>query len=262
MEILIPILVLGALGLFFGAGLAIASKKFAVHIDPRLEKIHGLLPGANCGACGGAGCFGFAEDILSGKSSIEACRVSEEAVKEQIARLLGKKIEKKVKLVATLHCYGGKKVKDRFIYQGIKSCVAANQILGGLKSCVYGCLGYGDCARVCPFDAIKISEESIPVVDENECKACNKCVLLCPKKLFSLRPITRKVYVACLSHDSGKDTRTACPVGCIACRKCEQVCPVAAIQVIDNLAVIDYDKCTSCGKCVDVCPMKTIRKKE
>ncbi|MDD2752375.1 MAG: RnfABCDGE type electron transport complex subunit B [Candidatus Omnitrophica bacterium] len=262
MEILIPVLILGALGLFFGLGLAFASRKFAVHVDERLEKIHGLLPGTNCGACGGAGCFGFAEDILSGKLPVDACRLSEEAVKEQIARLLGKKIEKKVKLVASLHCYGGKKVKDKFLYQGIKGCVAANQVLGGQKSCVYGCLGFGDCVRVCPFDAIKISIDGIPIVDENKCKACNKCVLLCPKKLFSLRPITHNVYVACLSHDLGNLTRLVCPVGCIACHKCEQACPADAIHVIDNLAVIDYHKCISCGKCVEACPVKTIRKKE
>jgi len=262
MEILIPILTLAVLGLLFGMGLAVASKKFAVKIDPRLEKILGLLPGANCGACGGAGCFGFAESILSGKLSIDACKVSGEAVKEQIAKLLGQKIEKKVKLVATLHCYGGKKVKDRFIYEGVKECVAANLVLGGQKECVYGCLGFGDCERVCPFDAIKMSDEGVPIVDESKCKACNKCVLICPKKLFSLRPVTGKVYVACSSHDLGKDTRAVCPVGCIACRKCEQICPVDAIHVIDNLAVIDYNKCTSCCKCVEVCPTKTIRKAE
>jgi Na+-translocating ferredoxin:NAD+ oxidoreductase RNF subunit RnfB len=258
MDIFIPILGLGSLGLLFGMGLAIASKKFAVAVDPRLEKILGLLPGSNCGACGGAGCFGFAEAILSGKLSIDACRVSEEKIKEQIAELLGKKLEKKVKLVATLHCNGGQKVKERFLYDGIEDCVAANLVRGGQKECVWGCLGFGSCAEVCPFGAIKMSEEGLPVVDEGKCKACNKCVEICPKKLFSLAPFEKNVYVACSSYDLGKDTRLVCPVGCIACRKCEQVCPADAIHVIDNLAVIDYNKCTSCGECVKVCPMKTI----
>lgn len=276
MDILIPVLTLGVLGLIFGIGLAVASKRFAVQTDPRLERIVGLLPGANCGACGGAGCFGFAEGVLSGKISLDACRVSEDAVKEQIARLLGQKAEKKVKLAATLHCYGGKKVKDRFIYKGIEECVAANLLLGGQKSCVYGCLGFGDCVRICPFGAIKMSEEGIPVIDEAKCRACKKCVLVCPKKLFTLRPVTHKVYVGCMSHDLGKDTRVSCPVGCIACKKCEQICPVDGVHVIDastalsinpepsrridNVAVIDYKKCTSCGKCVEVCPTKTIKK--
>jgi len=259
MEILIPILTLGALGLVFGVGLAIASKKFAVWVDPRLERVHGLLPGSNCGACGGAGCFGFAEMLLSGKKGVEACRVAEEAIKEKIAKLLGQKLQKQVRKVATLHCYGGTRVESRFIYQGIEDCVAANLVLGGQKACVFGCPGLETCVRVCPFGAITMSEEKLPIVNKDRCKACNKCVLICPKKLFSLNPMTHPVFVACSSHDSGKDTKAVCPVGCIACKLCEKACPVDAIHVIDNLAVIDYHKCVSCGKCVEACPMKTIR---
>lgn len=259
MEILIPILTLGFLGLIFGVGLAIASKRFAVHVDPRLDRIHGLLPGANCGACGGAGCFGFAESILSGKLKIDACRVANDQAKEKIAGILGRKLVKGVKAVAVLHCNGGNKVKDRFRYQGIKDCIAANLALGGQKECVWGCLGFGTCVQACPFGALKMSKEGLPVVETAKCKACNKCVLVCPKKLFSLVPLTHNVYVACSSHDIGKDTKAVCPVGCIACKLCEKACPVDAIHVIDNLAVIDYNKCTSCGECVKVCPMKTIR---
>ena len=259
MEILIPIITLGVLGAIFGAGLAIASKKLAVQVDPRLEKIHGLLPGSNCGVCGGAGCFGFAENLLSGKMPVDACRVSEEAVKEQIAKLLGRKLEKKTKKVAVLHCNGGIRVKDRYVYDGIRDCVAANLVLGGQKECVFGCLGFDSCAGVCPFDAIKMTKEGLPVVDKDKCKACNKCVAICPKKLFSLIALAQPVYVACSSHDSGKDTKAVCAVGCIACRLCEKACKFDAIHVIDNLAVIDYHKCTSCGDCVKVCPAKTIR---
>jgi len=258
MEALIPVLTLGALGLFFGIGLAVSSRRFAVQIDPRLEKIHGLLPGANCGACGGAGCFGFAESILSGKISIDACRVAEEKEKGEIARLLGKKIEKQIKLSAVLHCNGGIRVKDRFLYQGIKDCVAANIVLGGQKECAWGCLGFGSCADVCPFGAIRMSEEGLPVVDPDKCKACNKCVQVCPKKLFALIPAKQNVYVACRSHDLGKDTKAVCPAGCIGCRLCEKACKFDAIHVVDNLAAIDYNKCTSCGACVKVCPAKTI----
>jgi len=259
MEILIPVLTLGVLGLLFGVGLALASRKFAVEADPRLEKIHGLLPGSNCGSCGGAGCFGFAEGLLSGKMSIDACRVSEEKVKEKIAHILGKSLEKKVSTAALLHCNGGRRVSDSFIYKGIEDCVAANLVLGGQKECFYGCLGFATCVKVCPFGAIKISEGNLPVVDTVKCKACNKCVLVCPKKLFSLVPVTQNVYVACSSHDTGKDTKAVCPVGCIACGLCVKACKFDAIHVVDNLALIDYNKCTSCAECVKVCPMKTIR---
>jgi len=258
MEILFAILILGVLGLLFGIGLAIASKKLSVHIDPKLEEVQHLLPGSNCGACGNPGCFGFAESLLGGKSTIEGCRVCNEEAREKIAKVLGLKLAKQAKRVAILHCHGGLKVKDRFLYSGVQDCIAANLVLGGQKACVFGCLGFGTCVKVCPFDAIRMSEEGLPVVDENKCRACNKCVLACPKKLFSLVPVTHNVYVACSSHDLGKEVKAVCPVGCIACRLCEKTCKFQAITVVDSLAVIDYDKCTSCGECVKVCPAKTI----
>lgn len=261
MEILIPILVLGFLGVVFGVGLAVASKRLAVQVDPRLEKIHGLLPGSNCGACGGAGCFGFAEQILSGKSRIDGCRIANDQVKEKIAALLGRKLQKLAKSAVVLHCNGGKRVKDKFIYQGIEDCTAASLVLGGQKECLFGCLGLASCVEACPFGALKMSADGLPVVDKNKCKACNKCVEICPKKLFTLVPLTCDVYVACNSRDSGRDTRAVCPVGCIACRKCEQACPADAIHVIDNLALIDYNKCISCGKCIEACPVKCIKRR-
>jgi Na+-translocating ferredoxin:NAD+ oxidoreductase RNF subunit RnfB len=258
MEILTPILILGFLGMIFGIGLAVASKKLSVAVDERLEAISALLPGANCGACGGAGCFGFAQGLLSGKFNVDACRAAEEESKEKIARFLGQSLDKKIKRVAVLHCNGGLKARDRFIYFGLPDCAAANLVLGGQKACVWGCLGFGDCQAVCPFGAIVMSRQNLPVVDESKCKACSKCVLACPKKLFTLISVAGKVSVACASRDLGKDTKSACPMGCIGCRLCERACKFQAIKVVDNLAAIDYHKCTSCGECVKVCPMKTI----
>lgn len=261
MAILIPILVLGGLGLLFGLGLAVAAKKFSVTVDPRVDEIFSHLPHANCGACGMAGCMGFAEGLISGACTIEKCPVMHEEQREEIAKILGISVKEKEKLVATLHCNGGSKAEDRFIYHGIEECVAANLVMQGQKSCIFGCLSFGDCARVCPFSAIEMSQEGLPVVNEEKCKACNKCVEACPKKLFTLIPVKGKVYVACNSHDTGKDTKAACPVGCIGCKLCEKACKFDAIQVMDNLAVIDYNKCTSCGACITVCPVKCILKK-
>jgi Na+-translocating ferredoxin:NAD+ oxidoreductase RNF subunit RnfB len=262
MDILIPIIALGVLGLIFGIGLAIASKKFAVDVDPRLEKIHGLLPGSNCGVCGGAGCFGFAEAVLSGKMKIDACRVAKDKTKEEIAALLGRKLEKRAKTVAVLHCNGGIRAKNKFLYNGIEDCVAANLVLGGPKACQYGCIGYGSCAKACPFGAITMSKENLPVVNESKCTACGKCVAICPKKLYTLVPVAKTYAVRCSSMDIGRRVMEVCSVGCIACHKCEKACPVTAIKIIDNLSVIDYKVCDNRGKCFEVCPTDAIARKE
>ncbi|MFC1674452.1 RnfABCDGE type electron transport complex subunit B [Candidatus Omnitrophota bacterium] len=286
MDILIAILSLGSLGVLFAVSLTLASRKLAVKTDPRLDKLQELLPGSNCGACGSAGCIGFAESLLADKTVIDACRVCEQDAKQRIAGLLGRQLEKQVRKVAVLHCNGGSKVKDRFFYRGIEDCTAANLLLGGQKECIFGCLGFGTCEKVCPFGAIRMSDHGLPVVDEVKCKACNKCIEACPKKLFSLVPVSGKVYVACASLDSGREVKAACPVGCIACKLCERACKFDAIHVIgpsaeftlseaealrvnlegnrgvDNLAVIDYNKCTSCGECVKVCPTKCIRERD
>jgi len=261
MEILIPILTLGILGMIFGVSLTIASKKFSVQADPRLERISDLLPGSNCGACGQAGCFGFAESLLTGKLNPSNCRVSDEQTKQQIAELLGKSLEKEVKKIAILHCNGGIKVKDRFIYQGIEDCISANLVLGGQKECVFGCLGFGSCVKVCPFGAIKMGSEGLPLIDETKCTGCGKCVEACPKSLLSLVPIDKKYFVSCKSRDFGKKVLEVCSVGCIGCRKCEKACPTGAIKVIDNLAIIDYNICENKGQCFKVCPVKCIRKR-
>jgi len=259
MEILSAILILGFLGLLFGVGLAVSSKKLAVQVDEKVEKVFHLLPGANCGACGNPGCFGFAESLVGSKSAIDACRVTNDASKEEIARILGQSLEKMVKRTAVVHCQGGRKAQDRYNYQGIKDCLAASFILGGNKSCIFGCLGLGTCVKVCPFGAISMSDEMLPVIDPKICRACNKCVLACPKKIISLTPITGVVTVCCNSHDFGKDVKSVCPVGCIGCKICEKACKFGAMTVINNLAVIDYHKCTSCAACAKACPTQAIQ---
>jgi RnfABCDGE-type electron transport complex B subunit len=262
MEILLAAIILGSLGFIFGIGLAFASKKLAVCVDPKLSEVQHLLPGSNCGACGNPGCFGFAESLVKGKSPVEGCRVCSDESREKIAKILGLALEKQNKKIATLHCNGGLRVKDKYLYNGINDCISANLVLGGQKSCVFACLGFGTCVKACPFGAISMSDQGLPVVDKAKCRSCNRCVLACPKKLFSLVSVTNTVYVACSSHDLGKDVKNVCAVGCIACKLCEKACKFDAIHVVDNLAVIDYHKCTSCQDCVKVCPAKTIRVKE
>jgi Na+-translocating ferredoxin:NAD+ oxidoreductase subunit B len=263
MNILIPVLILGSLGIIFGIGLAVAAKKFCVVTDPRLEKVFSRLPGANCGACGMAGCMGFAEGLIKGNCTVEGCVVSTEAVRHDIAGMLGIEAKTKTKKLAVLHCHGGSlRVKNKFVYRGIKDCLSASLIMSGPKSCAYGCIGYGNCARACPFGAISMNDENLPVVNPDKCRACGKCVAACPKKLFSLLVSTKVYAVRCKSLDIGRNVSAVCPVGCIACRKCEKACPVKAIQIIDNLPVIDYNICDNRGECFKVCPTRAIAKKE
>ncbi len=262
MHILIPILALGGLGIIFGVGLAIAAKKFYVVTDPRIEQIYSNLPGANCGACGMPGCMGFAEGLIHGTCMVEKCVATEEKARHTIAKILGIEAKSKIRMSAVLHCHGGsKRVKDKFNYIGNKDCITANLIMEGPKACVYGCIGYGTCQRICPFGAISMNDEDLPVVDKDKCTACGKCVEACPKKLFSLVSVSKTYAVRCKSAYIGKNVMDVCSVGCITCRKCEKACPVKAIQIIDNIAVIDYKVCDNRGECFKVCPTKAIAKK-
>lgn len=257
-QFLVPILTLTGLGLFFSLVLTFASKKFAVAQDPKLGRILESLPGANCGACGMAGCAGFAEALTKGKLGLENCKACSEEQMAQISRILGVKLVLAEKMIASLRCHGGKKAKDKFIYQGLEDCQAASQLQGGQKSCGYACLGFGNCQKVCPFGAIQMSPEGLPIIDSELCTGCGKCVEACPLNLLVLIPRKSKVYIGCSSDDGPKEVVRVCSVGCIACKKCEQACLVEAIKIVENLAVIDYDKCTSCGECVKICPRKTI----
>lgn len=263
MNILIPILILTGLGVIFGAGLAWAAKKLCVHSDPRIEKIYALLPGANCGACGMAGCIGFAEALIQGTCTVDKCAVASSPQRADIAEILGVEIKAKFRQVAVLHCYGGnKRVKDKYNYSGIIDCLAADIIMGGPKECIYGCIGYGSCVKVCPFGAIIMSEDGLPQVFEDKCNACEKCVAICPKKLFTLAKEDKRYNIRCKSLYSGKKVMDVCSVGCITCGKCVKACPESAIKLVDNLAVIDYELCRNHGECFKVCPVNAIAKKE
>ncbi len=257
--IISSVAVLAGLGALFGAGLAYASKVFSVKVDPKVEKVLELLPGANCGACGYAGCNAFAMVLAEGKGEIEECPVCNEERRRKIAELLGRKVFEFERKKARCLCNGSRKnAKEKFNYQGVYNCRAAILIGEGPKKCFFGCLGLGSCVEACPFDALYMGDDGLPKVIDERCTACGKCVEACPKNLFILTPISKGVFIKCSNLDKGKTVREACKVGCIACGICVNRCPFNAITIKNNLAEIDFDKCTSCGLCVSGCPMHTI----
>lgn len=250
------IIILGVLGILFGFGLFAASRVFRVHVDPRVGRVQNALPGSNCGACGFAGCSGFAKAIVHGSADIAGCIPGGEDVSHLVADIMGVEAKEVEKTVAILRCQG-RDVADRYVYEGIMTCQAAELLYGGPKECPFGCIGFGDCAKACPFDALHMVN-GFPEVDEAACKSCGKCVTACPKDLFELITLSKLVHVRCISTDKGKLVRKYCKVGCIGCKKCETVCKFDAVHIENNIAVFDYEKCTSCGMCVKECPTGTI----
>lgn len=259
-HILIPVGAMAVLGLIFGVGLAYTLKIFGIEVDPIIFKIMSVLPGANCGACGKAGCAGFAEALKKKEAIPSGCVVSNEEARKSIAELLGIDYKPKVKTIATVLCNGGKRAKDKYSYKGIKTCKAASLVFGGQKVCAFGCLGFGECTEACPFDAIKMGSDDLPMVDPKRCTSCGNCVKACPKSLYVLIPAACNYYVKCSSKDPGAMTAKACKSGCIACFKCEKACPIGAVKVESNLSRIDPQACQNIGKCFEVCPTKVIVK--
>jgi Na+-translocating ferredoxin:NAD+ oxidoreductase RNF subunit RnfB len=255
------LVVLAALGVVFGVALAIVASRFVVKVDPKVEQVRETLPGANCGACGFAGCMGYAEAVVGNPDVASSlCAPGKAAVAEKVAAITGKKAEKVDPKIARVFCQGGTSLSQRkFIYTGALDCTAAVLAAGGDKACDYGCLGYGTCMRACPFDAITMSADNLPVISKEKCTACGKCVAACPKQVIELGPMAKAVVISCHSRDKGPDTKKKCQVGCIACSMCVRTCPVEAIKLENNLARIDFAKCITCGLCVKKCPTSAIK---
>lgn len=257
--IIFAIVSIGGLGIIFGAILGFASKIFAVDEDPRVGMVQECLPGANCGGCGYPGCGGLAAAIVAGKAPVNSCAPGGAKAAAAIAEVMGVVAEETEPMVAFVKCGGTcDKAQNKYEYDGIDDCIMASQLAGASsKACAYGCMGLGSCVKVCKFDAIKI-ENGVAVVNPDLCVACGKCISTCPKKIIDLVPKKKKVKVQCSSKDMGKAVMSVCSAGCIGCKICEKTCKFDAIHVIDNIAVIDYDKCKNCGMCANKCPKKVI----
>lgn len=248
------------MGAALGLLVAVASNAFTEVENPKLEAVLAALPGANCGACGFAGCAAYAAAVVDGAAPPGVCPVGGASCASRLARIMGVERKATLRQVALVRCTGGGRDREKYRYEGAADCLSASQVPGGgALSCAYGCLGLGSCAAACPFGAITVAEGAARV-DEERCKGCLKCIPACPRHLITLIPYGADVSVLCMNRDRGAQARMVCADGCIACGLCEKGCPCDAIHVEGLCARIDYDKCISCGACVDACPRHLIRK--
>ena len=254
---------LACIGIFFGIGLAIAAHKFAVERNPKVEEVMAVLPQAQCGGCGYAGCEGYAHAVVEDPDvPPNLCFPGKEAVGQKVAQITQKQMATRENAVARLRCdRQDGHVSHKHYYIGFDSCAAAHIAFGGPSRCHYACIGMGDCVRACPFKAIHL-QNAMPVVDEALCVGCGACARACPKSVLEIQPASARVYVPCSSKDFGKTVKDVCQVGCIACKICIKSCPAHAVFIEDNLIHIDHHICmhASCQmECVAKCPRHIFR---
>ncbi len=258
-DILIALAVVGALGLLCGILLALFAKFFYVPEDETAKALRECLPGVNCGACGFKGCDDYAAAIAEGRAKTNLCVPGGDDTSAALAAIMGVEAEATEPLVAFVHCNGNcEATSKKAVYEGVQSCRGATGLYGGPNACIYGCLGFGDCAVVCPSNAICI-RDGIAHIDPTLCIGCGLCSETCPKHIITMLQRDTKTVIMCQSRDKGAEARKLCSNACIACKKCEKSCPEGAISVVDNLARIDYEKCTRCGLCAEVCPTGCIK---
>ncbi len=259
-EALLPaILLVAGIGLIAGLLLAFASTVMAVPVNEKEVAVRDCLPGANCGACGFSGCDGYAKAVAAGGVATNLCRPGGAEAAEKISAILGVEAEKAEPVVAFVHCGGKCEINNqKAIYEGLKSCAAEKMLYGGKGACTFGCLGCGDCAKQCQYDAICMVN-GIARVDPRKCVGCGMCAKACPNHVISLVPKTEQVVITCPNHEKGAIARKECKYACIGCMKCQKNCAFEAITVVDNLAVIDYTKCTGCGTCAEGCPVGCLK---
>jgi len=256
---IVTVIAITCIGFGCSFALAIAAKFFEVKEDPRVDEVHELLPGINCGACGYPGCLEYAKAILSGEAELNLCAPGGSAMTVTLCEYLGTTAETAEKQVALVLCNGTNDVaKRRFEYNGIADCRAAHLVGGGDKACTYGCLGYSSCAVVCPTNAIEMVD-GVAKVHPELCISCEKCVATCPRNLIKMVPAKNTIHILCSSKDKGPAVRKVCTRGCIGCTMCVKLTKDEESIVMDGfLAKIDYTKEVQNKAIVEKCPPKCI----
>lgn len=252
------VILLAILGLVLGLIIGLAAKFMAVRHDPRIEQTAELLPGVNCGACGYAGCSDFARAVVEGEASPAECPVSSDEGVCRIAEFLGLEIGDQSRKTAVVHCGGDNRLaRWNSAYNGVRDCASAH-LVGETKACEYGCLGFGTCARACPFGAIEITKHGLAVVHPDICTGCGKCVPVCPRGLIELVPGDAPLHNLCNNPQKAALKKKVCEVSCIGCRKCVKESEEGQMYMEQFLARVNYDNPPP-AELAEVCPTKSLR---
>ena len=259
--ILYTVIVALSIAFILGVLLGLFKKIFHVNVDPKVQSVREVLSGANCGGCGMAGCDAFAGAVVKGSAPSDGCVAGGASCASKIAESLGKagvEVKPKVAVIAfqgTAEC-----AADKGIYNGVKTRKAVQLVMNGTKKCAFGCIGFGDCVAECPFGALSMGKNGLPVIDYKKCVGCGKCAKACPKKLISVWNADTKGSIAlCANHSDNKpQIRKDCSSGCFKCGMCARKCPEQCIDVSSGIPKVDYTKCTSCGECIKSCPDKVL----
>ena len=248
------------LALLLGLALGFFREFFKVPEDPLKSRIREALPGANCGGCGFPGCDGYAAAVAGG-GDISLCTAGGKETADALAAIMGVNAAEIVPLAAVPCCLGGKDIGLlRGVYTGIETCRGA-KLAGGTKLCAWGCIGFGDCVRVCHFGALSMGSDGLPRVDRTKCTGCKVCVAECPQGILRVIPRDQKITLALCSNRNPVRAaiRKTCRAGCIKCGICVKQCPEQCIVISDGIPVVDYAKCTACGTCGQKCPTKVMQ---
>ncbi len=239
---LFALIIMGGLGLLFAAFLAVADKFLRVEENPLIGEINDVLPGANCGACGYAGCYAFAEGVVEGKAPVNGCPVGGEDCSSDVAKLMGVDADAAEKFYPVVMCQGtNENAYDKPVdYVGPMTCETMDLVNAGPKSCNYGCLGGADCVNACTFDAMIMAENGLPQIVKELCTGCMACVSACPKNLIEMHPDSHKLFVLCKNEDDTKRSKNQCAVACTGCSACTR--KAVGVEMANNRAIVNYDE--------------------